>query len=134
MKFAKLVQNEKFRFLVVGAWNTLFGYGFGITAYILLNQRLHIIYIAILANIIAITMSFVTYKLLVFKTRGSWLKEYLRIYLVYGFTAFISIILLWILVDFFYLNIWVSQGLVGLIIFLLSFLLNKRFTFTKVAR
>jgi hypothetical protein len=121
MKFTKLIQNEKFRYLAVGAWNTLFGYGFGITAYIMLSQTWHIIYIAILANVIAITMSFVTYKLFVFKTSGGWLKEYLRIYLVYGFATFFSIILLWIFIDFFYVSIWVGQGVVGLIIFLFSF-------------
>ena len=97
----------------------------------MLSQKLHIIYISILANIVAITMSFLTYKLFVFRTSGEWLKEYLKIYLVYGTTAAIGTILLWIFVDFFYINIWLSQGLVLSSVFIFSFFLNRNFTFKK---
>ena len=131
MKFIALVKSEKFRYLVAGAWNTVFGYGLGVGAYLLLSQKLHIIYISILANIVAITMSFLTYKLFVFRTSGEWLKEYLKIYLVYGTTAAIGTILLWIFVDFFYINIWLSQGLVLSSVFIFSFFLNRNFTFKK---
>ena len=131
MKFIALVKSEKFRYLVAGAWNTVFGYGLGVGAYLLLSQILHIIYISILANIVAITMSFLTYKLFVFRTSGEWLKEYLKIYLVYGTTAAIGTILLWIFVDFFYINIWLSQGLVLSSVFIFSFFLNRNFTFKK---
>jgi putative flippase GtrA len=77
-------------------------------------------------------MSFLTYKLFVFRTTGGWIKEYLKIYLVYGATAIIGTIMLWIFVDFFYINIWLSQGLVLALAFIFSFFLNRGFTFKRV--
>jgi putative flippase GtrA len=132
MKFFSFINSEKFKYLVAGVWNTLFGYSLGVGSYLLLGKHLHIIYISILTNIVAITMSFLTYKLFVFRTTGGWIKEYLKIYLVYGATAIIGTIMLWIFVDFFYINIWLSQGLVLALAFIFSFFLNRGFTFKRV--
>lgn len=123
--------SEKIRYLLVGSWNALFGYLAGVGLFLMLKNHLHILLIAVIGNIIAITMSFLTYKVLVFKTRGRWIREYLKAYLVYGFNALLSIALLWVFVDQLSLNIWFSQA--GIIIFtvIFSYLLHKRFTFKQ---
>ena len=94
-----------------------------------MNKHFHIIFIAIIANIIAITMSFFTYKKFVFKTNGNWLSEYLRCYVVYGFNAVLGILLLWFFVDIVKFNIFVGQGLSIIFTVSLSFFLHKKFTF-----
>lgn len=74
------------RYLLIGLWNTAFGYGsyFALTA--LLNSRIRYGYI--LANIIAsflgITVSFLGYKWFVFKTEGNYLREWARCFAVYS--------------------------------------------------
>jgi putative flippase GtrA len=125
----KLIESKKIRYVLVGAWNTLFGYFLGVILFLLLNSRVHIVIIAIIANIIAISMSFVTYKILVFKTTGSWLPEYLRCYIVYGFNALLGTLFLWLMVDGVGLNIWIAQGLSILATVFTSYFLHKRFTF-----
>jgi len=131
MRLNNFLCEQKIRYLVAGGWNTIFGYMLGVFAYLWLYDQMHIFFISILTNIIAITMSFLIYKLFVFKTSGEWLKEYLRIYLVYGVIALIGTILLWGLVDYFKINIWISQGLVLTPLFFVSFILNKKFTFKR---
>jgi len=131
MKLTNLVNKEEIRYLLAGAWNTVFGYFLGVGAYLWLSEWLHIIYISILANIIAITMSFFTYKVFVFRTTGGWLKEYLKIYLVYGLTMLIGTMLIWLFVNFLGMNIWLGQGLVLLSVFIISYILNRNFTFKK---
>lgn len=131
MNISKLLKNEKIRYLLAGAFNTVIGYFLGVGAYLWLEKWMHIIYISMLANILAITISFLTYKIFVFCTPGNWVKEYLKMYLVYGFTAIIGTLLLWLFVDSCGLNIWLSQGLVLLSVFTFSFFLNRNFTFKR---
>jgi putative flippase GtrA len=87
------------RFLIVGAWNTLFAYGlFALLTY-LLTPRIESPYVAAmtasaLGPVVCITVSFVGHKLLVFRTRGNFLKEYLRAFVVYGSTWLASFLVL----------------------------------------
>ena len=125
----KLLKKQSLRYLLAGGWNTVFGYGIGVGLYTILSSQLHVAVIAAIANILAITMSFLTYKLFVFKTTGNWLSEYGRSYLVYGSMALLSIILLWAMVDYLGVDIWYAQALVILLTVGVSYLGHKFFTF-----
>lgn len=74
-------------------------------------------------------MSFLTYKLYVFRTQGNWLAEWLRSFIVYGGAAVLSTALLWGLVDFVQLNIYISQALAIIIVVVISYLGHSKFTF-----
>ena len=80
----KYLERRPLRYLLAGGWNTVFGYATSVGLYALLADMLHITLIAGIASIVSITMSFLTYKIFVFKTSGNWLIEYGRSYLVYG--------------------------------------------------
>ena len=125
--------SSKCKYLAAGAWNTLFGYFLGVILYLLLNPYAHLVVIAIISNIIAITMSFLTYKLAVFRTSGNWLLEYLRCYMVYGFNAVLGIFFLWLIVNVMGLNIWFAQGISIVITVIISYYLHKRFTFRSTS-
>lgn len=103
--------SRKFRYLFVGAWNTLFGYSLGVILYFLLEKSFHIVLICVISNIVCITMSFFMYKVFVFQTKGNWLAEYLRSYFVYGGSALFGTVAIWILVDTFKIPFWISQGI-----------------------
>jgi putative flippase GtrA len=116
-------------YLIAGGWNTLFGYGLGVWLYKILSSEIHIIGISILSNILCISMSFLTYKLFVFKTKGRWLNEYLRCYIVYGGTACLGTLLLWLMVDGLGTSIWIAQGIGIAITVLISYIGHKQITF-----
>jgi putative flippase GtrA len=77
------------RYLLVGAWNTLFGYGcFFLIVHLFLRlmpsqPSLAASIASAVATLLNITVSFVGYKLFVFKTKGNFLREYARSFLVY---------------------------------------------------
>jgi len=123
------IDTAKIRYLLAGGWNTLFGYVCGLVLYYGLGGRVHVVMVGVLANLLAITMAFMTYKLFVFRTKGNWLAEYFRAYLVYGATAILGIGLLWILVDGAGFPFWLAQGLVIVITVIVSFVSHSRFTF-----
>lgn len=126
-----MIDTQKLRYLAVGGVNTLVGYVIGVAAYQQLVGSLHIFVIGILANIVAITFSFLSYKTLVFRSSGHWLQEYLKAYVVYGAVAVIGIFLLWLFVNQIGLSIWMAQGLVTLLTVAVSYIGHKRFTFSK---
>lgn len=81
------------RYLLVGGFNTAFGYGL----FALLNWSFtglgsySYMYAAVLSNLIAITVAFLGYKWFVFRTRGNYLIEWIRCLGVYGSSMLISL-------------------------------------------
>lgn len=134
MLFSKKIQmlNQKnIRYLLVGGINTIVGYSIGIAIYKALASNLGIIWVGILSNIISITVSFLTYKIFVFRTQGMWVLEYVKSYLIYGGTAVISIFFLWFFVEKMNISIWLSQALVIVVTVIISYLGHSRFTFSR---
>jgi len=88
------------RYILVGIWNTIFGFGTyaGFTA--LLTPHIAHAYIvaSLVANFLAITMAFLAFKRFVFKTQGNYLREWMRCVAVYGGSSLIGILLLPVLV------------------------------------
>ncbi|GAB4060196.1 GtrA family protein [Uliginosibacterium sediminicola] len=128
-----MMDERKLRYLLAGAWNTVFGYAVGLALYSLFHEQLHVVAIGVVANLLAITMSFMSYKLFVFRTRGNWLSEYLRCYLVYGGSALLGVCMLWVLVDGLGLPFWLAQGLIIVLTVTVSYFGHARFTFRRNA-
>jgi putative flippase GtrA len=122
----------KIRYIIGGLCNTLFGYFISLGLYQILSTHIHIIFIALFANILAITFAFLMYKLFVFQTKGNWINEYLKSYLVYGATAIFGTVLLWGLVDFLKIPFWLSQLGVMIVSIVISFMLHRNFTFSTL--
>jgi putative flippase GtrA len=79
------------RYLLVGAFNTLFGYVTYVVALSLLDgvlPRRFLYLTVVLASLIVtpinITVAFLGYKFLVFRTKGHFLREWLKCFAVYG--------------------------------------------------
>ncbi len=127
----EILKSRKLRYLAVGGANTAFGYAIGILAYKLLAPQFSVWTIGCVGNVLAITFSFATYKVFVFKTKGQWISEYFKAYLVYGSMALVGIVLLWLYVDVLYMTIWLAQGLVIVSTVFLSYVGHSRFTFGR---
>jgi len=124
-----MFSSRKIRYLIGGGWNTLFGYAVSVGLYDLLSKNTHILIITTIANVIAISMAFLTYKVFVFQTKGNWWGEYFRSYLIYGNIVLISIFMLWLMVDFMRLQFWIAQGLIMVATIFLSYIGHARYTF-----
>ena len=84
---------QLFRYLLVGGWNTIFGY----TCFFLINRWLthkmsaySYIAASLSSNLISITVSFLGYKWFVFRTKGHYLREWLRTLMVYSASVIFS--------------------------------------------
>jgi putative flippase GtrA len=80
------------RYLAVGACNTIFGYGSFALLTLILTPLFSYGYViaSLLANLFGITFAFLGYKWFVFKTRGNYLKEWVRCLGVYAGSMILS--------------------------------------------
>ena len=128
------------RYLIVGAWNTLFGYGVFAALVAVLDPVIPHGYILanLLASIIAITVAFFGYKLFVFKTKGNYLKEWLRCLAVYGGGVALSMVLLPLVVELLHYGLgigkaapYVAGALITMVLAAANFMGHKRFSFRQ---
>ena len=131
MKSKLLPTKLQLRYFTVGVWNTLFGYFVGVYTYFIIYPYLGVLGVGVVSNIISITMSFSTYKWLVFRSPAPWWAEYIKCYLVYGATAMLSTLLLWVWIEWFKFDIWLSQAINIIAMFMLSYVAHSRFTFAS---
>lgn len=127
------------RYLMVGAWNTLFGYGlFALFTHLLRDVAYGYILAMIAGNLIAITVSFLGYKWFVFRTKGNYLREWLKTMTVYGSGMLLNAVLLAPLVGLLRhatrlgdRSPYVAQALLSALVVVLSFFGLKHFTFGR---
>lgn len=126
------------RYGAVGGFNTVIGYG----SFAALNCLLtgHVPYAYMVANIgssvFSITVAFFGYKLFVFRTKGNYLREYFRTYVVYGSSAVLGLVLLPVLVGLIGMAVkddvlvpYVAQAIVLPFVVIISFFGHKMFSF-----
>ena len=84
------------RYLLVGAGNTLFSYGSYAALTALLTPHIPHAYIlaAVLANLLGITFSYLNYKWLIFKTKGNYVREWIRCVAVYSGAGLFGVVVL----------------------------------------
>lgn len=95
--------------MLVGGFNTLFGYGvFALFTWLFRGLgRYSYMYAAVLANVLAISVAFLGYKWFVFRTKGNYLAEWIRCFGVYGGNALLGLAALPVLTEM--LRHWLAQ-------------------------
>jgi putative flippase GtrA len=134
----QLLSSEAARFLLVGSWNTLFGYGLFALFTWLLTDRLPYAYMfgAALAHVISVSVAFLGHRRFVFRSTGRLASEFLKCHLVYAASFLINFALLPVLVAAFHATLG-PQGyvpyLAGAVLIagstVLSFFGHKHFSF-----
>jgi len=126
------------RYLVVGVFNTLFGYGtFALLVAILDRVMPHgYILASVISGIVNITVAYFNYKFFVFKTKGNYLREWARCVAVYSSAIALNTLLLPVAVFAIrrWTNLYVAAPYIaGAVLIgcttIYSFLGHKRFSF-----
>ena len=122
-------RKEKIRFLVTGGWNTLFGYFSFILLYSLFASAVHYMLLVVISNLLSITNAYISYKTFVFKTKGNFLKEYSRFYVVYGASFLASLILMPALIELLHIHPYLAQAIMITFTVIISYFGHKSFSF-----
>jgi putative flippase GtrA len=122
-------RREQVLYLVVGGWNTVFGYGAWALLQYLLGDHLHYLVVVVLAWPIAVLNAYLGYRYLVFRSRGPVLRELPRFSLVYLATLVVNLALLPVALHMLAFNIYVVQALFAVGVVVCSYLGHKYFSF-----
>jgi putative flippase GtrA len=114
---------------LVGGWNTLFSYLVFAALYFLLRGYLHYMVLYVISSVLSITNAYIGFKLFVFKTRGHYLREYSRFYVVYGGALALNLLLLPLVVETCRISPVVAQAGLALITVAFSYFGHKNFSF-----
>lgn len=121
--------SKPIRFIVIGGWNTAFAYISLAILYYLLSDKIHYMIIIAFSGIINITNAYICHKFFVFKTKGNYVKEYLRYYAVYSVPMAIGFIAFPICIEILKMNFYVTQALLTSITVIISYFGHKHVSF-----
>lgn len=124
---------EKLRFLLVGGWNTLFSIG----ALWVLDRAIDYDQTSIMQKalvlalswVISVTQNFFTFKLIVFRTKGNWLREYVRMYAIYAVTFLVQSAITLTISEIFGLTVFWANLPTIIVVTIMSYVGHKYFTF-----
>jgi putative flippase GtrA len=119
------------RFLLVGGFNTVFGYACFVGLQQTLGTRTHYLVVLLIAHVISVLVAFVLYRVMVFQVTGRILGDFWRFWSVYLVALAINVVALPLLVELGGLPVVAAQGLVLIGTVGLSFLAHGRFSFYR---
>jgi putative flippase GtrA len=115
----------------VGIWNTVFGYSIFVLLYNKLNQNVSFNTITIISYFISVTMAYVMYKYIVFKSSAGGFSEYVRFIIVYLWCLFVNIIIINVLCSKFRFSVYIAQGISVIVVIIASYYSHNKFSFKK---
>ncbi|MDZ4655347.1 MAG: GtrA family protein [Coriobacteriia bacterium] len=134
---------EKLRFLVVGGWNTAFSmvalwvfeqlipYGPSSALGALVGVTAAKQVVLLVAWVVAVTQNFFTFKLIVFRTKGNWVREYLRIYATYAGAFVLQSVMIQLLSAWLgWTLFWANVPTIA-VVTVISYFGHKHFTFRE---
>lgn len=122
------------RFLAVGVWNTLFGYGCFAGLYALAGTRLHYMAIQVIAHFAAVANAFVWHRTLTFRSQAPWPMEFLRFNAGYLGTLALGLALLPALVGGAGMHPLAAAAVVTAITVAVSYVVHAGFSFRDRGR
>jgi putative flippase GtrA len=125
-------RREQLLYLVVGAWNTIFGYGVWAVMQYLLGDYLNYLVIVVLSWPIAVLNAYLGYRYIVFRSRGPVVKELPRFSLVYLATLIANLALLPIALRVLPFSIYVDQAIFTAVVVISSYLGHRYYSFGRV--
>jgi putative flippase GtrA len=134
-----LTHQTKARFILVGLWNTFFGYLAFVGLDYLFNlffSRRYVSYMsaAVIANILAILNAYIFHKFVTFRSplRGlAIIPEFVRFFSMYLFSFFLGLVLLPVFVEIFHLDPKIAGALLIPITAIISYFGHSRFSFRQ---
>lgn len=119
------------RYLLVGIWNTIFGYGLFVVLEVTAGHVVPYMVILVIAQVVSTFVAYVLYRYLVFRVRGRFWFDLLRFSLVYAAAFAVNLVLLPVLVSGLGWNVLVSQALIVGGTVVASFVAHRNFSFRR---
>lgn len=123
--------SDKLRFLVVGTYNTLFGWGVFALLHLAFADRVHYLWLLVVAHFAAVTNAFVAHRQVTFQAQGSLVSQFLRFNLSYLGALGLGLVALPLGVSMFHAHPLVVSAVLTVLTVGVSYLLHRHFSFSR---
>jgi putative flippase GtrA len=125
---------KAFRYLIVGGWNTLFGFALFVGLQLSVGDAIGYMAVLVIAQVLGIINAYLTYRLLVFRVRGQWWLDFWRFSAIYWLVLGINALALPVMVSGLRMNVIVAQSLFFLVTVLGSYIAHNHFSFRRTGQ
>jgi putative flippase GtrA len=126
-----LLEDVRIKFIAVGVMNTLAGFAIFTGFYFVLNEKLSYLLILIISQIFAVIFSHSTQRKFVWQSKKPFLPELAKFGSSYVLITFVNIVLLSLAVESLELSVLFSQYVIGAILVLSMYFIQKKWIFAK---
>jgi putative flippase GtrA len=117
------------RYLLVGAWNTFFGYLVFVVVWQVAGSSIGYGGTLVVTIVISVLQSYATQRWLVWRSQNAVRRELPRFLMVYVASYALNFVLLWVLVDHLGVPVLAAQALATALVVVTSFVLLRSFAF-----
>ncbi len=119
------------RYLLVGLFNTVFGYGFFALLQVTAGNVISYMLVLLIAQVVSTFVAYVLYRSLVFRVRGRFWRDLVRFSLVYAGAFAVNLVLLPVMVSGFGWDVLLAQALIVGGTVIASFFAHRNFSFRR---
>jgi putative flippase GtrA len=133
-------RREQILYVLVGGWNTLFGYGLFALLYHLLHDVAGVPRIPgsmaalVVASVIGIANNYVLYRIIVFRSHGTVRRELPRFLAVYLVALAVNLVALPLALHELPFNVYAVQAVYTVVVVVATYIANKYFSFAPARR
>jgi putative flippase GtrA len=124
------VRSEHVKFVIIGVYNTLFGY-FAFAGLHLGLPSVNYMFVLILSRELSVVSAFIAYRWLVFKVKGGVLGDFGRFWLVYSGALVLNLLALPFFVEVVGLNVLVAQAVTIVLTVICTWIGHSHFSFKR---
>ncbi|HVF75629.1 MAG TPA: GtrA family protein [Acidimicrobiales bacterium] len=128
-----MLRREQVRYLLIGGYNTAFGYLFFAALVVLFADRIHYTVLLLVSHVVSTLNAYVGYRLFVFRVRGSFFRDLFRFWSVYAVQIAVNLVVLPVFVRVSGLGVLPSQGIIVAVTTVATYLAHKHFSFRRPA-
>lgn len=118
-------------YLLVGGWNTVFGFGVFAALQLAFDDVLHYLVVLVASWVISVLEAFFAYRVVVFRVRGQLLRDLARFSSVYVGAFAFNLAALPLAVDLGGIPVLVAQAVVVVLTVVSSFFLHRSYSFKR---
>jgi phosphoglycerol transferase len=127
----RLIADQRVRFLLTGATNTVVGYLFFASIQFTVGRYITYDGSLILAQLLSSAIAFVLYRRFVFRVDGNLFIDYLRFQTVYIIPILINLFVLPVLVEGLRWNVYIAQAVITIVSAVISYIGHRYFSFRR---
>ena len=127
----KAWQQRGIRYLLIGSWNTIFGFGSLVILKLTFMPPLNTVAAVTIASVVSVIQSYVMQRKFVWRSRNEIHKEFTKFIVIAISQYFVSLLLIIYLVDHRKFPLLPTQFIVSLTLVAITFVLMRSWTFAS---